>query len=109
MPALYWLHIAHSLSNKKPTSLTNMLQPLGEKHEHDLHMELYGIRTLLFMETEPQSNKYRQVELTAEEFKNVNMSYGKNTGAIIREGVNEVELHLSEEIYDLPDLPEIYE
>lgn len=68
---------------------------------------LYGTRLLVFIETEPQSNKYRQLMLTPEEFKNVSFSIGKVTSKVGDE--EQVEVKMSEKIWELPDLPEIYE
>lgn len=68
---------------------------------------LYSTRLLVFIETEPQSNKYRQLVLTPEEFKNVSFSIGKVTNKV--GNGEQVEVKMSEEIWELPDLPEIYE
>lgn len=68
--------------------------------------ELYGTRLLCFLEEEPQSNNYRQVILNSEQFKNFSLSLGKVTD---QNGNDQtVEFQMSEEIYKLPDLPEIY-
>lgn len=74
--------------------------------------EIYGTRLLLFMENEPQSNKYRQIILGPEEFKRVSGSFGKQTGKKIKvmgHKVDEIDVAMSDEIYDLPDLKEIDE
>lgn len=64
--------------------------------------DLYGIRVLFFIEEEPQSNKYRQIILTPEEFKKVSMSIGS---VVQVDGHDQtVELNLSDELYTLPDL-----
>lgn len=69
--------------------------------------DIYGTRLLLFVEIDPQSNTYRQVCLSAEEFKNVSLAFGK---VVSREGnKQEIELQMSEETYDLPDFPEMHE
>ena len=66
--------------------------------------ELYTTRLLVFLETEPQSNEYRQVILNKEEFKAFSMSLGKVTE---KNGKDEVvEINLSEDIHSLPDLIE---
>lgn len=71
----------------------------------DTH-ELYTIRTLIFLETEPQSNEYHQVMLDQEIFKKVT----EVMSTLVKEGdVQEVKLDLSEEIYKLPDLQDIYD
>jgi len=69
------------------------------------YSDLYGIRTLVFQETEPQSNKYYQVILNQEEFKRMSLSLGSVVGEI-RKGIDAVQLKISEETYDLPDLQE---
>lgn len=69
----------------------------------DTH-ELYTIRTLIFIETEPQSNKYHQVLLDQETFKKVTEAMS----TIIKDGeMQEVNLDVSEETYILPDLQDI--
>lgn len=67
--------------------------------------EIYCLRTLVFLETEPQSNKYNQVLLNSEMFKKMTDIISKK----IKSGeIEEREIKLSEEIYPLPDLPESY-
>ena len=68
---------------------------------------LYGKRMLVFLEEEPQSNNYRQVCLTSEEYKNIALSLG--TIQELKEEQKKVKLELSEDEYQLPDLKEIYE
>lgn len=71
----------------------------------DTH-ELYTIRTLIFLETEPQSNEYHQVMLDQETFKKVT----EVMSTLVKEGeIQEVNLDLSEETYKLPDLKDIYD
>ncbi len=68
--------------------------------------ELYTTRLLIFLEDEPQSNTYRQVILTPEQFKTTSLSLGE---VLHTEGdQQDVALQLSEETYQLPDLPEKY-
>lgn len=68
--------------------------------------ELYIIRTLIFLETEPQSNEYHQVMLDQETFKKVT----EVMSTLVKDGeVQEVNLDLSEETYKLPDLQDIYD
>ncbi len=73
----------------------------------DLYHAIHGIRMLLFLETEPQSNKYRQILLSPEEFKRVAFAYGKLTGKKLSDGLDEVKIEMSDEIFDLPDLQEL--
>jgi transcription-repair coupling factor (superfamily II helicase) len=71
----------------------------------DLEMAMYGIRLLVFIETEPQSNKYHQVILNPKQFRSVSKILGR---VISKEGSKEIkEMVISEEIYTLPDLQEI--
>lgn len=67
---------------------------------------LYGTRLLIFLEDKPQSNKYHQVLLTLDEFKKASMMIG----TVVEEKGHKqiVELQMSEELYDLPDLEEHY-
>ena len=67
-------------------------------------VDLYEQRMLVFMEEEPQSNKYRQVLLNAEEFKRFSMSIGTVTSEKYGD-IEMVEMKLSDKIYTLPDLP----
>jgi hypothetical protein len=69
--------------------------------------ELYSTRMLIFIEDSPQSNKYRQLMLTPEEFTKVAFSFGKVTD--VKDGVEDVEIRFSKESYNLPDLPEMYQ
>lgn len=67
--------------------------------------DLYGLRVLVFMETEPQSNKYHQVLLSPEMFKSMSATLYQKTGKV--EGdIEEVILKTGDEEYNLPDLPE---
>lgn len=68
--------------------------------------DIYGTRLLIFLETEPQSNKYNQVILDPEEFKKTAFSLGK---VLSKEdnGNDRVHFNISDEEYDLPDLLEI--
>lgn len=69
---------------------------------------LYGTRLLVFLEESPQSNKYRQVCLDAKTFKAVSDAI---CGGPVPEGKDEeeCEIIMSTDVYDLFDLPEIYE
>lgn len=64
--------------------------------------DLYELRTLVFMETEPQSNQYRQLVLSPGEYADLTSRFGVVRKK--RNGIEEIELTLSEETYDLPDL-----
>lgn len=79
-----------------------------EKSEDTLFFELYGLRLLVFLENKPQSNKYRQVFLGPKEFKKVSFNIGKVKEKLDK-GMRLVESKFSEEVYDLPDLKEIYD
>lgn len=69
-----------------------------------IYEELNVDRLLVFLETGPQTNKYQQILLNAEEFNRVSQSIGKVTHKV---GTMEhIELHLSEQVYELPDLIE---
>lgn len=65
---------------------------------------LYGTRLLVFLERGPQSNQYQQVIFNPEQFKKVSDAV---CGSEATEGEEEVELMLSNDLYELPDLPEI--
>lgn len=66
--------------------------------------DLYKTRLLVFLEEDPQSNKYRQIILTAEQFKNMSDAVCTVESRIGDD--EEVTMRLSDEIYTLPDLPE---
>lgn len=70
------------------------------------HNEIYSTRLLVFMEIEPQSNKYNQVYFDEENFKKVSLQIGKIVGKE-DSGLDRVELSSSEEEYTLPDLKQI--
>ncbi len=73
----------------------------------DFENELYSQRLLIFIETEPQSNIYKQLLLTGEEFKKITMNIGTVKGKKGR--IDVVEINESDETYVLPDLKQIYE
>lgn len=77
-----------------------------ETQEDEMILELYSTRMLCFMETAPQSNRYRQIILNPEEFKRFSFAIGTDTGKKDDAGQDIVELNMSEEIYPLPDLRE---
>ncbi len=76
-------------------------------NERDLWEELYTTRLLVFIETAPQSNKYRQVMLNPEEFKKMSFSIG-HTVEILPNGDQRTEANFSNDTYDIPDVPQIY-
>lgn len=67
--------------------------------------ELYVTRLIVLLEDEPQSNTYRQVLLTPEEFKGVSTAIGKVL-AKKKNDIETVQVTLSRELYPLPDLKE---
>lgn len=72
--------------------------------QRELRHTMYGIRLLIFLESEPQSNKYNQVLLSPEQFKEVSLKLGM---VVNQEGNDQtVSLETSEELYTLPDLRE---
>jgi len=75
--------------------------------------ELFSQRCLVFMETEPQSNKYNQVILSKEQFKKVSDAiistfdpeeHPELENAELVPGMEILNIELSEEEYILPDL-----
>lgn len=72
-------------------------------------IDLYGTRLLVFLETEPQSNKYNQVLLNPAQFKAVSNNIGVYLDEECRPGFEVKEVELSDEEYTLPDLQEITE
>ena len=73
------------------------------------HTDIYGVRVLVFMEIEPQSNKYYQILLTPDMYKNMTATIAHPTGKLTESGLDEYALNTSEEEYVLPDLSEAYE
>lgn len=68
--------------------------------------ELYELRMLIFLEKEPQSNKYYQVMVDAEQYKTITEAISKNS--IAMDGmISEGTTMTSEEEYTLPDLKNI--
>lgn len=67
-----------------------------------LEGDIYCSRVLVFLETSPQSNKYKQFLFTEDEFKAVSSSIGTVKGK--RGSVETVEVNLSDTDYPLPDL-----
>lgn len=71
------------------------------------HEDLYSVRILVFIETEPQSNRYKQICFSPEKYSEVTKAISK--GAVeVDTGLFEQQLPFSFETYTLPDLPDIY-
>lgn len=68
-------------------------------------IDLYENRILIFLEISPQSNKYNQVVLTFEEFKNMTATISKKTGKMLAPTVEEVLIETNKTQFVLPDLP----
>lgn len=66
--------------------------------------DLYVERLLVFLETAPQSNMYRQVVLTPEQFKKVSDAVVTVVEERNAEGMESVMINMSEQTYPLPDL-----
>lgn len=71
--------------------------------------ELYAQRTLVFIEIEPQSNQYRQVLVEAEQYKELTKLISTYKRKTLNNNIEEVEVDLSEQVYTLPDLHDIFE
>lgn len=70
---------------------------------------LYEIRMLVFVETNPQSGKYRQLHFSKEQFKAVSDAIAKAYGEQIEDGRTFVNLRESIDEYNgLPDVPSYY-
>lgn len=73
----------------------------------ELHAEIYGVRVLVFMESEPQSNKYNQLIFNNEQFRKVSKIIGDVYPYLGKEKETDIDLYKlnqSHEVYDLPDL-----
>jgi len=73
-------------------------------------IEVYECRILVFMEIEPQSNKYNQVLLSPEKFKVMSDAISKKIpkgNRELRPGIELTEVIISDEEYTLPDLQSI--
>ena len=83
-----------------------MIQP---KDQQVLETLIHELRLLVFLEVEPQSNKYNQVYLDAEQFKKVSDSIviRKLESNNMKEGFELCENAQSDEEYVLPDLQSI--
>lgn len=71
--------------------------------------ELYSTRLLIFMETDAQSNEYNQVFVNKNQFKKISDAICLDIKPADAFGIQEVEINLSNETYQLPDLQEIHE
>lgn len=67
-----------------------------------LDSQIFEQRMLMFLETDAQSNKYRQIIVNNEQFKTITGLIGKIGETV--DGIQQVQIEESEEIYDLPDL-----
>ena len=77
-----------------------------QDQDYDLTSIVYENRLLIFLEDKPQSNTYRQLMFTAEEFQRVSLAIG----SVIRkqsDGSQLVNLNESNETYKLPDLQSV--
>lgn len=73
------------------------------------YSSIYEQRMLIFIETEPQSNKYKQLILNPKEFKNISDALGKVVGEVNIDEKTAVGNYVeSEEEYELPDLQSSY-
>lgn len=71
---------------------------------------LYENRLLIFLEIEPQSNKYNQILLNKDSFKQLSDKMAEIFKAVPdpeREGKEIMQLTVSEEVYSLPDIQSI--
>ncbi len=74
--------------------------PVGDK----VYKELCTLRMLMFLETEPQSNKYRQVLLKKKHYKGVTEAISKGIVVDRTGNIETLALKLSDVVYTLPDL-----
>lgn len=74
---------------------------------NEIYNEINELRVLIFMEIEPQSNKYNQVIFDREQYKEI----GKHLGKFIenKDGLEMYNTTFSEEEYTLPDLIPVME
>lgn len=70
------------------------------------YTDLYGLRVLVFMEIEPQSNKYCQVLLSPQMYKNMTATLAHKTGNKLSDGMDEMTIKAGEKEYELDDIPE---
>ncbi len=80
-----------------------MEQPI--KLDDEILSGLYEQRLLVFLEVEPQSNKYNQILLGREQFKEVSEAISKTFKAVRdKDGMDRMIIASSVEEYTLPDL-----
>lgn len=79
-----------------------------ENGDQELLQAIYGVRLLVFIETNPQTNKYHQVLLNPEEFKRVSFAFGTKRVAG-KAGLLRTKIETGNVEYNLPDLQEIHE
>lgn len=82
---------------------------LNRSEQNQLEVEINELRLLVFLEVEPQSNKYNQVLLTSEQFKKVSdgIVVEKVPTLDMKDGFESWTNYQSEEEYVLPDLQSI--
>ncbi len=64
---------------------------------------LYVNRMIILIEDGPQSNEYRQLILTAKQFKDISDSIAKACGTVLIDGKEKVCIKESSQTYPLPD------
>lgn len=85
--------------------------------DHISMEELYTTRLILLMETEPQSNEYRQVRLNEEQFRKMSDALADTfRDRSIPVSKAQAAIHgqpfflpMGDDIIKLPDVPEVYE
>jgi hypothetical protein len=77
--------------------------------QEDLELMCNECRLLVFLENEPQSNKYNQVILSPEQFKIISKNTGRKVESDVelKDGFEMYETKLSDDDYILPDLQSI--
>ncbi len=87
-----------------------MKENLEDKGLVSIEDQLYNIRMLMFMETSPQSNKYRQILLTDSQYRKISKTLEDSHPSVHKDPTRpdhvDVELTLSDNTYTLPDLNE---
>lgn len=74
----------------------------------DIFYNISTVRTLVFIEKEPNSNIYEQVCLDREQYKQITALLGKDTGMVNEYGDEVYEIKTLEEDIILPDLKDIF-
>lgn len=70
------------------------------------YSDIYGLRTLVFIESEPQSNKYHQVFLTQKQYYELTRLISKGINKLDG-NIEETEIEVSDTEYNLPDLQDV--